>query len=41
MQSFSLPLTPAKAGAQIQPERLVGFIWIPAFAGTSGSEVGA
>jgi hypothetical protein len=24
---------PAKAGTQIQPERLVGFTWAPAFAG--------
>jgi hypothetical protein len=23
---------PAKAGIQIHPERLVGFIWAPAFA---------
>ena len=34
--SFLGPITPAKAGAQIQPESLVGFIWIPAFAGTIG-----
>ena len=33
-----LPLIPAKAGIQIQLERLVGFIWIPAFAGMSGEE---
>jgi len=32
------PLVPAKAGPQIQPERCVGFIWIPAFAGMSGKE---
>jgi hypothetical protein len=28
-----LPVFPAKAGIQIHPERLVGFIWAPAFAG--------
>ena len=33
---FPKPLTPAKAGAQIHPERQAGFTWIPAFAGTSG-----
>ena len=27
---------PAKAGTQIHPERLVGFIWTPAFAGETG-----
>jgi hypothetical protein len=27
------PVFPAKAGTQIDPERLVGFIWAPAFAG--------
>jgi hypothetical protein len=27
---------PAKAGIQIQPERLVGFTWAPAFAGETG-----
>jgi hypothetical protein len=31
-----LPTFPAKAGIQIQPERLVGFIWAPAFAGETG-----
>ena len=30
------PLVPAKAGTQMQPEPLVGFTWIPAFAGMSG-----
>ncbi len=30
------PLIPAKAGTQIHPERLVGFTWVPAFAGMSG-----
>jgi hypothetical protein len=39
MNWLSPPLSPAKAAAQIQPEHLVGFIWIPAFAGTSGFEV--
>ena len=34
---FPKPLTPAKAGAQIHPERQAGFTWIPAFAGTSGA----
>jgi hypothetical protein len=39
MSSFpTLPLVPAKAGTQVQPERFVGFIWIPAFAGISGEE---
>jgi hypothetical protein len=41
MQRIDLPLTPAKAGAQIQPESVECFIWIPAFAGTSGAEVRA
>jgi hypothetical protein len=27
---------PAKAGIQILPERLAGFIWAPAFAGETG-----
>jgi hypothetical protein len=39
MAAMFSPLTPAKAGAQIRPESCVGFIWIPAFAGTSGLEV--
>jgi hypothetical protein len=30
------PVFPAKAGIQIQPERLVGFTWAPAFAGETG-----
>ncbi len=30
------PIFPAKAGTQIQPERLVGFAWAPAFAGETG-----
>ena len=30
------PVSPAKAGAQIQPATLVGFIWTPAFAGAIG-----
>jgi hypothetical protein len=29
-------VSPAKAGAQVQSESLVGFTWIPAFAGTIG-----
>jgi hypothetical protein len=32
------PRTPAKAGAQIHLVRLVGFTWVPAFAGMSGKE---
>ena len=37
MRALSIfPVSPAKAGAQIQPESFVGFIWIPAFAGTIG-----
>jgi hypothetical protein len=27
---------PAKAVTQIHPERLVGFVWTPAFAGETG-----
>jgi hypothetical protein len=30
------PLIPANAGTQIHSERLVGFTWVPAFAGMSG-----
>jgi hypothetical protein len=33
---FPKPVTPAKAGAQIHPERLACFTWVPAFAGMSG-----
>ena len=29
-------VSPAKAGAQIHPERVVGFTWAPAFAGVIG-----
>jgi hypothetical protein len=39
MSMTPTPLTPAKAGAQIQPESFVGFTWVPAFAGMSGCEV--
>jgi hypothetical protein len=39
MRNLLKPLIPAKAGTQIHPERVVGFTWIPAFAGTSGVEV--
>ena len=31
-----IPITPAKAGAQIHPERLAGFTWTPPFAGEIG-----
>ena len=31
-----IPITPAKAGAQIHLERLAGFPWTPAFAGEIG-----
>ena len=36
--SLKIPTSvfPAKAGIQIHPERLVGFIWTPAFAGETG-----
>jgi hypothetical protein len=29
---------PAKAGIQIQPERLAGFTWAPTFVGETGKE---
>jgi hypothetical protein len=39
MRLSPLPISPAKAGAQIQPERLEGFTWTPAFAGAIGGLV--